>query len=54
MKFVLELDLEQVNVILRQLDHGPHGLVRPLIDQLISDVAMQQAKAKAEASEPAP
>jgi hypothetical protein len=47
-QFAISLSFEQINAILRQLDSGPHNVVRPLIDSIISQVqAQQQARQKA-------
>jgi len=40
--FSLSLNIDQVNVILRQLDAGPHAQVRQLIDVIIQQVQAQQ------------
>lgn len=43
--FTLTLSAEQLNVILAHLDQGPHGKVRPLVDEVIRQVnAQQQAR----------
>lgn len=42
--FTLTLSIEQINVILRSLDQGPHAQVRQLIDAIIAEVNAQQAK----------
>ena len=43
--FTLNLSAEQLNVILAHLDQGPHGKVRPLVDEVIRQVnAQQQAR----------
>lgn len=47
MNFTLTLSIDEVNLILRSLDNGPHREVRPLFDRIISDVAMQQNLARA-------
>ena len=54
-QFSLALSMEQINAVLRQLDAGPHNLVRPLIDSIIQQVnAQQQARMQAaQAEQPA-
>lgn len=49
--FTITVSMEQVNVILRQLDRGEHGQVRQLIDQIISEVSVQQKSAQSAQSE---
>lgn len=44
--FTLNLSAEQLNVILAHLDQGPHGKVRPLVDEVIRQVNAQQQAAK--------
>lgn len=44
--FTLTLSAEQLNVILAHLDQGPHGKVRPLVDEVIRQVNAQQQAAK--------
>ena len=47
-QFSLAMNMEQINALLRQLDAGPHNVVRPLIDSIIQQVnAQQQARAQA-------
>lgn len=47
--FTLTLSAEQLNVILAHLDQGPHGKVRPLVDEVIRQVnAQQQAREAAQ------
>lgn len=49
MQFVIELNLDEVNLVLEHLDAGSHKRVRPLIDRLISEVTTQQRRADKEA-----
>ena len=45
-KLDLKLDLNGVNALLNLLNTGPHGLVRPIIDDIVLQ-AQEQEKAKA-------
>lgn len=38
----LNLNIEQINTILRCLDAAPHGQVRQLIDAILNEAARQQ------------
>lgn len=42
MKFTLTFDIEQINLILRALDSGPHKDVRPLIDYILTEANAQK------------
>jgi|GEM_PF-1921412 hypothetical protein len=52
-QFSISLNLEQINAMLRQLDAGPHNVVRPLIDSVIGQVQAQQ-QARQQAAAPIP
>lgn len=43
MDFNIKLSEEQLNVVLRHLDAGPHREVRPLIDAIIGQAQQQAA-----------
>lgn len=42
MNFTLQLNIEQINTILRGLDMRPHGEVRQVLDYIINEVNRQQ------------
>lgn len=42
MNITLTLTIEQINVLLRMLDAGPHAQVRQLIDLIITETTRQQ------------
>lgn len=51
MVFKFDLSEEQLNVILKHLDLGPHKEVRPVLDYLFSSAQAQAAQAaKAQAA----
>lgn len=52
--FSISLNLDQINAVLRQLDAGPHSVVRPLIDSIIQQVNAQQQARQAEQAPAAP
>lgn len=47
--FTLQLNIDFINVILRQLDAGPHSQVRQVIDQILQQVQAQQVAAQQQA-----
>jgi hypothetical protein len=51
MEFILKLNIEQINTILRGLDMRPHGEVRQVLDYIINEVNQQQAPAAAPSAE---
>lgn len=51
MKIQLEFTLDQLNVLLRLLDNGPHGSVRQMIDYIITETTRQQQMAQAAPAE---
>lgn len=51
-KLDLKLDLNGVNALLNLLNNGPHGMVRPIIDDIVLQ-AQEQEKA-AQAQQPVP
>lgn len=53
MEFTFKLNEEQLNLILKHLDMGPHKEVRGLLDYLFSS-AQTQAQAAQAAKMPAP
>jgi hypothetical protein len=53
LKLDLKLDLNGVNALLNLLNTGPHGLVRPIIDDIVLQAQEQEKAAKA-AAEAAP
>lgn len=52
MDFNISLTEEQLNVVLRHLDAGPHREVRPLIDTIIAQAQQQAAKIQAPVEPP--
>ncbi len=52
-KLDLKLDLNGVNALLNLLNTGPHGLVRPIIDDIVLQ-AQEQEKAAQAAQQPVP
>jgi len=46
MNFILQLNIEQINTILRGLDMRPHGEVRQVLDYIINEVNRQQTPAE--------
>lgn len=46
MKIQLEFTIEQLNVLLRMLDSGPHASVRQIIDYIIAETTRQQQSAQ--------
>lgn len=52
-KLDLKLDLNGVNALLNLLNTGPHGLVRPIIDDIVLQ-AQEQEKAAQVAAAAAP
>jgi hypothetical protein len=52
-KLDLKLDLNGVNALLNLLNTGPHGLVRPIIDDIVLQ-AQEQEKAAQQPVPPAP
>lgn len=50
-KLDLKLDLNGVNALLNLLNTGPHGLVRPIIDDVVLQ-AQEQEKAAANLTTP--
>ena len=51
LKLDLKLDLNGVNALLNLLNTGPHGLVRPIIDDIVLQ-AQEQEKAAANLTTP--
>jgi hypothetical protein len=51
-KLEMNLDANALQVLLRTLDAGPHGLMRSMIDNIIQQAQAQEneARAKAEAA----
>jgi hypothetical protein len=51
-KLEMNLDANALQVLLRTLDAGPHGLMRGMIDNIIQQAQAQEneARAKAEAA----
>jgi hypothetical protein len=51
-KLDLNLDVNALQVLLRTLDAGPHGLMRGMIDNILQQAQAQEAehRAKAEAA----
>jgi len=49
-KLDLKLDLNRVNALLNLLDTGPHGLVRPIIDNIVLQAQEQEKAAQAAAA----
>lgn len=47
MEFKLTLSTDHINIVLRQLDQGPHAQVRAVIDAIIQQVNAQQQPAPA-------
>lgn len=45
--FTFSFTLEQVNTLLKSLDHQPHGAVRGLIDFILTETTRQQEEFKA-------
>lgn len=45
MEFKLTLSTDHINIVLRQLDQGPHAQVRAVIDTIIQQVNGQQQPA---------
>jgi hypothetical protein len=54
MNITLTFTIEQLNLILRHLDQGKHGEVRPIMDFIISEANAQSQAAQAAAEDPAP
>ena len=52
-KLDMRMDVSSLQTLLRVLDAGPHGFVRPLIDDILKQAGEQEAAAKA-AGESAP
>lgn len=50
MVFKFDLSEEQLNVILKHLDLGPHKEVRPVLDYLFSSAQAQAQAAQAQAA----
>jgi hypothetical protein len=48
-KLDLKLDLNGVNALLNLLNTGPHGLVRPIIDDIVLQAQEQEKAAQAAA-----
>jgi hypothetical protein len=46
-KLDLKLDLNGVNALLNLLNTGPHGLVRPIIDDIVLQAQEQEKAAQA-------
>lgn len=42
MEFKFTLSSDEINVVLRQLDQGPHNMVRKVIDALLAQIKEQQ------------
>ena len=51
-KLDLKLDLNGVNALLNLLNTGPHGLVRPIIDDIVLQAQEQEKAAQAAAAAP--
>ncbi len=49
-KLDLKLDLNGVNALLSLLNTGPHGLVRPIIDDIVLQAQEQEKAAQAAAA----
>ena len=49
-KLDLKLDLNGVNALLNLLNNGPHGLVRPIIDDIVLQAQEQEKAAQAAAA----
>jgi hypothetical protein len=49
-KLDLKLDLNGVNALLNLLNTGPHGLVRPIIDDIVLQAQEQEKAAQAAAA----
>ncbi len=54
MDFNLKLTGDQINVILRLLDQGPHNQVRGVIDDIIGQVQRQEVDARQAQATPEP
>ncbi len=52
MEFTIKLSADSVNVILRQLDTGPHNLVRQVIDAILEQIKQQQVIQAAQDAKP--
>ena len=52
-QFQITLDIDQVNLVLRQLDAGPHNQVRQVFDSIIAQVNAQQQARQQEAQQAA-
>ncbi|CAB5219972.1 hypothetical protein UFOVP232_15 [uncultured Caudovirales phage] len=50
-KLDMQLDGPALQVMLRTLDAGPHGLMRSIIDSIIQQAQAQEAEAKAAAGD---
>ena len=48
-KLDLKLDLNGINALLNLLNTGPHGLVRPIIDDVVLQAQEQEKAAQADA-----
>jgi hypothetical protein len=48
-KLDLNLDVNALQVLLRTLDAGPHGLMRSVIDSIIQQAQTQEAEHRAKA-----
>lgn len=51
MNFSIALTADQINIVLRMLDQGPHAQVRQVIDSILAQVQQQQ---NAGSTHPAP
>lgn len=49
-KLDLKLDINGINALLNLLNTGPHGLVRPIIDDIVAQAQEQEKAAKEAAS----
>jgi hypothetical protein len=51
-KLEMNLDAAALQVFIRTLDAGPHGLMRGIIDNIIQQVQAQEAEHRANAEAP--
>jgi len=49
-KLEMNLDANALQVLLRTLDAGPHGLMRGMIDNIIQQAQAQENEARADAA----
>lgn len=52
-QLAMRLDVGSLQTLLRTLDSGPHGLMRGIIDTIVSQARQQDADAAAAAATPA-